>query len=281
MLNRNTFRYYITILLITWLSSQAMSMAVAGVNLPKQNLCNYTPAQWNNAFALVTELPLSQRIALWADLASVDASYVADPLGEGSGHLPDTDPLNDFKHVDCVTYVEQVYALSLATSYSSFTSILQHIRYRDSVINYRWRNHYTVSDWLPANAWFLQDITDTLSPGDICTMTKTISHATFFKQKYLTQYAEIPDEETSTNYIPRGSLAKVVSKLHTGDMVIFVIDTPGIIAGHVGLLRMKNGKVYLQHASATTKAVITVPLLDYMRDAPRRFLGCKFIHPAP
>jgi len=248
------------------------------ISVPRQNLSAFTAKHWAGVFATVAGLPLAQRIGLWADLAAVDAAYVGDPLGEGPGAAPDSDPLNDFAHVDCVTYVEQVYALALSTDYTQFPDTLRRIRYTDGQIDYRWRNHYTVSDWLPANAWFIRDVTDEVGAGVTRTMTKTIASGKFFGDKGLQQYTDIPDEEMTTDYIPRDQIEKVLPKLKTGDMVIFVIETPGIIAGHVGLIR-NPGVVSVQHASLTDKKVIISPLADYLKSV-KRFTGIKVARPS-
>ena len=75
------------------------------------------------------------------------------------------------------------------------------------------------------------------------------------------------------DYIPRHDAARVSNKLQTGDMVIFVITKPGIISGHVGLIRLEHG-VYVQHASETRKKSSEL-LLAYLRHAPARFVGFK------
>ncbi len=243
--------------------------------LPCGNPASFTTKQWGAAFAVTGELPLTRRLALWADLAALNAAYVADPLGEGPGGTPDPDPLCDFAHVDCVTYVEQVLALALAPDYAHFPDILRRIRYRDGKVDYRWRNHYTVSDWLPANAWLLRDVTDEVGAGTTATMTKTIARGKFFAGKGLAQYSDLPEEQATTSYIPRERVKNVLPLLKTGDLAIFVIDTPGIIAGHVGLLRVRDGIVLVQHASLTAGRVVTVPLADYLTAAPTRVVGVK------
>ncbi|HEY3417375.1 MAG TPA: N-acetylmuramoyl-L-alanine amidase-like domain-containing protein [Armatimonadota bacterium] len=253
--------------------------AHAAVAMPRQNPACFTAAQWTATFTLAAQLPLSERIGLWADLLAVDSVYKADPLGEGPGAAPDPDPLCDFAHVDCVTYVEQVYALALSANRDGFDGLLQRIRYREGQINYRWRNHYTVADWLPANAWCISDITEEVGAGHLRSMTKTISRKTFFAGKGLTQYADIPDEVFTTQYLPRADAAAATGKLKTGDLIIFLISTPGIEAGHVGLIRIKGNTAYLQHASLTAKHVVTVPLESYLKDMPDRFLGFKIARP--
>jgi len=247
----------------------------AGAPVPRTNPSAFTPQQWNDVYATIAKQPLPQRVAFWADRVAINAQYVLDPLGEGAGQQPDPDPLVDFKHVDCLTYVEEVYALALAPNHARFGETLQRIRYKDGQIAYRWRNHYTVSDWLPANAWFLHDVTEEVGAGQTCTMTKTISRAAFFAKKGLTQFHDIPDEVCTTRYIPRNGVKHVAGKLHTGDMIIFIISTPGIIAGHVGIIRIEHGIAYAQHASLSAKKVVTIPLAEYLQRAPARFVGFK------
>ena len=103
--------------------------------LPRTNPSAYSGAQWAEAFTRANPLPLPRRIALWSDLLAVDAVYVFGPLGEGPGKLPVPGPLHDFRHVDCLTYLEQVYALALSRSYAQFPAVLQHIRYKDGQID--------------------------------------------------------------------------------------------------------------------------------------------------
>jgi D-alanyl-D-alanine carboxypeptidase/D-alanyl-D-alanine-endopeptidase (penicillin-binding protein 4) len=251
------------------------------MTLPQQNPAEFSAAQWRSAFAAQAEMPLSQRIALWADLAAVGSIYAADPLGEGPGAVPDAGPLLDFRQVDCVTYLEQVYALALSTNRAQVDDTLRRIRYREGRVDYRWRNHFIEVDWLPANAWFIRDITEEVGAEIAVPMTRTIARGKFFRDKGLAKYADLPDETITTSYLPRAQVTQAVGAMKTGDMAIFVIDTPGYVVGHVGLLRVRNGAVYLQHASSTAKTVVTVPLLDYLAQAPARFLGLKIARPCP
>lgn len=254
--------------------------AVRGLSMPRQNPATFTPTQWKDTFTLAAELPLTQRIAFWADLAAIDAMYVADPLGEGPGQAPDADPRSDFARVDCVTYTEQVYAMALSTAREQALDTLQRIRYTEGKIDFRWRNHYTVADWLPANRWFIRDVTDEVGGNTVTPMSKTIARGAFFAGKGLPQYADLPDEILTTNYIPRARVGEVSAKLRTGDLAILVINTPGIVAGHVGIIRVEPNGVFLQHASLTAKRVVKVPLTAYFADAPARFVGFKVARPS-
>lgn len=275
------FCYSLVLAMIIAMSA-VLGMSLPGysaMNLPRTNLSRFTPAQMAGAYQYANILPLGQRVAFWADLAANDTVYQLDPLGEGAKQQPDDGPLYDFTHVDCVTYVEQVYAFTLTSNYDAFQDMLQRIRYRDGQVDYRWRNHYLVSDWLPANSWFTHDVTDELGGKAVKSMTKTISRGKFFSGKGLPQYANIPDESSTTTYIPRERVAALLPTLRSGDMVIFVLDTPGIIAGHTGLLRVQRDTVMLQHASLTHKTVETVSLAGYVQTMPARFIGLKIIRP--
>lgn len=269
-------RNFSQIFLLFALSCLLMRPLSAAVNMPLINLSAATAAQWTALFTQAAMLAPAQRIAFWADFAAVGAVYSLDPLGEGAAAKPDSDPLCDFAHVDCVTYLEQVLALATASDNTQFMSKLQAIRYRESQIAYRWRNHYFVADWLSNNAWLLQDISEAVG-GELCqTMTKTISRASFFAEKGLADCQDIPDETITTSYIPRDKIAQIIPNLRTGDVVIMVIDKPAIFAGHVGLIRNTAPEMSLQHASSRGGKVLMQPLLQYFKTAPDYIVGCKF-----
>jgi hypothetical protein len=264
-------------LLIAFIASLLLAAAFAAGGAPRQNISACTAKQWDGLHATVGAAPLGQRIAVWADLAAVDAVYAADPLGEGPGAAPDADPLCDFARVDCVTYVEQVLALAQSKSQADFAEMLKRLRYKDGLVDFRARNHYFVSDWLPANAWCVRDVTAEVGGETVKTMTKTIARKAFFAGKGVT--SDVPDEQATAAYIPREAVGTVLGRLKEGDVAIFVMSTPGIIAGHVGLLRAQKGTVCLQHASQTERRVVTVPLERYLRDLPTRFVGLKVARP--
>src|SRR5262244_1836918 len=74
--------------------------------------------------------------------------YEINPL-IGSAETPEvfTVSLDAF---DCVTYVETVLALTLASDPGQFTEWLRKIRYRDGRIMWEGRNHY-MTGWIRSN----------------------------------------------------------------------------------------------------------------------------------
>jgi hypothetical protein len=91
--------------------------------------------------------------------------YVLGPLGEGAGHMPDPDPLYRWDAVDCLTFVEEVLALSRSCSLPEAEQVLQQIRYAGDAVRYDERNHVVETQWLPNNErkGFVRDITGELA----------------------------------------------------------------------------------------------------------------------
>lgn len=91
----------------------------------------------------------------------LDRPYLVSPLGEGPAGVYDQDPLYRFDGFDCTTFVETVLARSLAKDFADFERLINLIRYKDGVVSFRARNHFTDADWIANNiqAGFLRDVT--------------------------------------------------------------------------------------------------------------------------
>src|SRR2546430_371168 len=86
-------------------------------------------------------------------------------LGEGPYELYDPDPMYCLEKSDCVTFVEHTYAMALSRDWPSFFRTLQRLRYKEGKIGMRTRNHESVADWDPNNAWLFEEITSRLGDG--------------------------------------------------------------------------------------------------------------------
>lgn len=91
--------------------------------------------------------PLHARMKLVSD-AMLGARYLADPLGEGEA--PDLDPLVRYDAFDCLTFVEEVLALSLTTHHAEADALRMRLRYGHSEPSYANRHHFMELQWLPA-----------------------------------------------------------------------------------------------------------------------------------
>jgi D-alanyl-D-alanine carboxypeptidase/D-alanyl-D-alanine-endopeptidase (penicillin-binding protein 4) len=207
--------------------------------------------------------------------AYLGVPYCRDPLGEGSGGEVDRDPLMDRRRVDCLTFVEQVLAEATAARPADVPARLQRIRYRDGAVGFRTRNHFTVTDWLPRNAWLLHDATEALAPGRTRAMVKVIDRSAFFRG-HGCDPAGAGKERSETRYIPRESVAALVDRLPAATLAILVQRRPGIIAAHCGWLLRPAGKpLTLRHASSSRGRVVDEPFTAYLRRQPANIAGVK------
>ena len=186
----------------------------------------------------------------------------------------------NLRELDCVTFVENVVALHLMLqtelqTFAEFCRILQHIRYRNGVIDgYLSRLHY-FSDWLDNNR--RKEIL-TLPTIQGCS---SFIPETFFMSTHCDAYPALKmhpewckqmiDFEKNINqlkfcYIPKEQINNCGKYLQTGDVVGITTQVKGLDVTHTGLVIEQNGRIYLLHASSEAKKVIVSDetLHDYL-----------------
>lgn len=180
--------------------------------------------------------------------------YMIFLLGEGPDAPYDADPLIDFARVDCMTYCEQMLAMAISTSYRQMFHRLQRIRYRDGIIDFKTRNHYTIADWLPNNRWLLEDATRAIGGDLVKPMTKVIDRRAFFLSNGLPESAlqDVPPPDTLTvDFLPAEHLLQIQDRLEGGEIVSIVSTYPGIFSAHMGIIvRDRYGNVIFRHGSS-------------------------------
>lgn len=208
--------------------------------------------------------------------AYLGVPYSLDCLGEGKG--PDSDPLFTRSGVDCQTLVEQVIAEAVAPAVGGMDAAVRLIRYRGSHVSLADRYHYCIPDWLE-NPWPVKDVTSTVAGKVARALDRRIDRVTFLASRGAgaPSRTTIPVEAVRTSYIPRAQVAHLQDRLPDGGIVMFVLNNPGIVAGHLGFLVRREGMVYLRHASQTRKKVIDEPLTAYLARAPKKFVGVKVL----
>lgn len=195
-------------------------------------------------------------------------------LGEHPFELYDPDPMYCLSASDCVTFVEQTYAMALARDWPSFFKTLQRIRYKDGRVGLLTRNHFTEADWNINNAWLFDDVTENVSEGEVHPMTSSINRASFFAKFGIV--CDDPVQRFADSYIPRERLPVVARRLRTADVVEIVRGTKGSqYVSHMGLItRDTSGNPMLLHS--TKPAVREEPLLQYIDRHPE-ILGIKVL----
>ncbi len=171
---------------------------------------------------------------------------------------------------DCTTFSETVIALYLTQqsddpSFRTFCDILQRIRYRDGILNgYLSRLHYA-SDWLDNNR---QKGIFSLSKLSQC---QTFVPDVSFMSTHCDKYPALNDRpgwckamketEKQVNalricYIPKDRVKASEPELRNGDIIVITTHIKGLDAAHMGFALVRNGSVYLLHASSEAKKVI-------------------------
>jgi len=218
---------------------------------------------------------IEQRVATLAR-KTIGQPYRLFLLGEYPHELYDADPMACLEASDCVTFVEQTYAMALACDWPTFFATLQRIRYKDGVVGMLTRNHFTAADWNINNAWLFDDVTDTLAGDAVRPMRIRVDRAAFFKKHGIGQ--GIPIEDFRGSFIDRGDLLSVAGRLRTGDVVEFVRGNErSQYVGHVGLILADRADgAMLIHA--TKPAVREEPLAEYVGQHPK-IIGVKILRP--
>ncbi len=198
--------------------------------------------------------------------------YGYSPLGEGEG--VDADPRLRFDSVDCVTFVEETMALSLARGPGELLPLLDSIRYRGGTPSYVSRKHLMEADWLPGNAeaGYVRDVTFALGGKDAVRAEKVLGSVSW--ESPAAQALALPETVHATGHFPLGVLPLEAVLPHAAGFpsgtVLLVVreDGPGRITrvSHLGLVLQRDGKTYLRHAtSVAPKAVVDEELAHFLK----------------
>jgi len=196
---------------------------------------------------------------------NVGQPYQIYLLGEFPFEIYDSQPLYSLGKSDCVVFSEHIYAMALSWDWKSFFAMLQRIRYKNGIIGFATRNHYTEFDWDVNNSWLVEDITEELGGDDTIYETTVVDRAKFMSKYGIGQ--NIPADTVKWCYIPYQILPRVIDKLQPGDFVNIVRGyEDGKWVGHVGLItRSDDGTVNFLHSSSPR--VKEQPLMDLYRTA--------------
>ena len=139
-----------------------------------------------------SSLSLDQRLDHVSKLL-LQRPYQVDAIGEGKA--PDSDPIFRYDVFDCLTFVEEVLALTLPYDPLDAPQIRQRLRYGpDGGIDYDNRNHFMLQQWIPNGiaSGILVDVTSDL--GASVLMEKTVSKSTWTRWKSRSRF-HLSDEQ--------------------------------------------------------------------------------------
>jgi len=190
----------------------------------------------------------------------------------------------NLRELDCTTFVENCLAIARTiksgkSTFESFTSELEMIRYRKGLLNgYVSRLHY-FGEWITDNAekGIVEDMTSKIG-GVKCPIVLNFMGAHPDSYPQLKANSELIKEINRIEkrvsagtffFIPKEKIAIHENEILDGDIVALVTKIPGMDVSHVGLLFKMEGRVYLLHASLSGGKVETtrIPLADYLKDS--------------
>ena len=195
--------------------------------------------------------------------------YVAGTLDSGDEN---EQLVVNLHQMDCVTYVENVIALSKAAvgdslTFEGFKAHLQNIRYRDGALSdYSSRLHYT-SDWIYNNQekGIVENISKQLSG---IKETKAINfmstHRSAYKQlahddamlEKIKQTEQQINNRKGFYYLPKQDIAAMASHIPHMAVVGIVTSIDGLDTTHIGFAYQKDGVLGFIHASTLKNEVV-------------------------
>ena len=197
-------------------------------------------------------LPLKDRL-LRVSERFLGTPYVHSPLGEGSG--VDPDPTFRLDAVDCLTFVEQALAMSLATAEPEVTGVLERLRYASSP-TYEDRNHLMEAQWLPNNQrkGFLVDVTRRYGGEDTVRVQKTLTSVTWTSRSSLAlglPKTRQPRGTYSLDMIPLERVMAHARQVPSGTILVVLREDLPLKATrvtHLGFVVQKGKRTWLRHA---------------------------------
>lgn len=171
----------------------------------------------------------------------------------------------DLGEGDCISFVNRMIALSVSSNWQSYAIITERLRHNEGIVEYRNRNFFTLGDWVPNNAWLLEDVTSTLGsvndpPSRYFTYVvqpklfderPAAPGSRFTRIVFKGADKSVPGELRQDSFIPSEKLAEVASYLQTGDVALVIRPVKGghWDCDHVGLIVMEGNVPNLLHCA--------------------------------
>jgi len=199
-------------------------------------------------------LPLPDRLEA-ISRALLGTPYRIDPLGEGIA--PDPDPFVRYDAFDCLTFVEEVFALAHSSEAHLAAKNRLSLRYRSVVPRpkYASRNHFMEMQWIPKaiQSGWVKDITYQFD--GVTKRSRTITNQTWTdwgpSRTFKMTDDQFPTGEMSVQYIPIENLNDQIPNIPHGSLLIVVRDdipAKPLWITHIGFV-FHGKRTVLRHAT--------------------------------
>jgi hypothetical protein len=199
-----------------------------------------------------SRLPLRERL-LRVSERFLGTPYIHSPLGEGSG--VDPDPTFRLDAVDCLTFVEQAMAMSMARADAEVAGLLERLRYA-STPSYEDRNHLMEAQWLPNNQrkGFVADVTRRYGGEDTVRVQKALTALTWTSRSSMAlglSKARQPRGTYNLDMIPLDKVMAHARQVPSGTILVVLREDLPLKATrvtHLGFVVQKGKRTWLRHA---------------------------------
>lgn len=170
----------------------------------------------------------------------------------GSADTPEVFTAN-LDGFDCVTYVETVLALSLASNAGQFVDWLRKIRYESGRIAWKRRNHY-MTGWIRSNL-----------RGGALQRLSLPRVKTVVKDRTLNVVPGLPPVRTRFTCVPKRAFNGLAAHLKTGDLIFFASTRSHLDVFHCGVVVRNAKRILVRHASRSRGAVVEQDMAEFFK----------------
>lgn len=218
----------------------------------------------------VQHQPLPQRMKLISD-QMLGRDYLLDPLGEG--RLPDLEPTARYDSFDCLTFLEEVLALSLSGEPSHASFVRLSLRYGEGPVEYTSRHHHMELQWIPSaiQLGWLRDATSDY--GEYALLTRNISVENWNtwagRKSFTHQDDELPVGLMRLRVLTLDQAETILPTIKPGTIVLTVRENrpwKPLWISHASFVLPQDGRPMLRHATKVRPASVRdVGFANYIR----------------
>jgi hypothetical protein len=253
-----------------------------GPVLKREQKCHVVSDSREKVLAVIKKDYGSDTYPVYA--AAMLKDFEGTPYGGGSNGCPQAHTLVNVKQMDCMTFVENYWAMVFTRHlisqmkdqpeeeemFAMYVQNLNAIRYYAGV-NQRNedRIQYLTSGFIQLEK---AGVLEAVGKQACEPLKRNIHYVSSNKTKFggFTDWAFIQNKEKEMSQYPyhmfsKNEISKYAELAQDGDLVGLVTTVPGLDVSHCGVITKKGPKVYMTHASSVKKQlVVAQPLEEYL-----------------
>jgi hypothetical protein len=170
-----------------------------------------------------------------------------------------------FVGFDCVTYIETLLALALASKVADFGEWLRKIRYERGSIQWERRNHY-ISQWISNNV--RNGVIGQISMPAVPIVSR---------ERNLNIVPGLAARRVVVECVPKAAVRRLEPHLQTGDLIFFVSTRRNLDVFHAGIIVRDGENILMRHASRSQGGVVEQQFNEFIK--ANRMAGVVVMRP--